>query len=66
MTEQTHKKYDLCALGRVIILELVLKWKEVLTDSGVFECQSEQKASVLIPGGTALSARVKEFQSRGV
>lgn len=43
VTEQTPRKYDLCALGRAIILELVLKWKEVLTDSGVFESQSEQK-----------------------
>lgn len=35
VTEQTHRKYDLPTLGRAVVLEFVLKWEEVLTDSGV-------------------------------
>lgn len=32
-----------CTLASAITLELVLKWEEVLTDSGVSEPKSEQK-----------------------
>lgn len=35
VTEQTHRKYDLPTLGRAVVLEFILKWEEVLTDSGV-------------------------------
>lgn len=35
VTEQTHKKYDLPTLGRTLVLEFILKWEEVLTDSVV-------------------------------